>query len=127
MNKFGYRGKFVGASASVETELSLLRFKEDDVVFIYSPALDLTGYGKDGAAARRSFQITLTEFIRYATNKGTLHSELKKLGWKVAGTKDRPRLEEPLLDELFQARPYLTEIIREKDFHRYTAPVSLAA
>lgn len=127
MSKLGYRARFVGSETTVEMELSLLRFKEDDIVFIYSPALDLTGYGKDGTSARRSFQLTLTEFVRYATNKGSLHSELKKLGWKVGGTKSRPRFDEPLLDELFQARPYLTEIIREKDFHRYTESVSLAA
>ncbi|MEO8589208.1 MAG: hypothetical protein ABI432_07570 [Flavobacteriales bacterium] len=85
MSKLGFHGHIPGHKGKLEVKLSLLKFKEDGVVFIYSPSLDLTGYGRDGRAAKRSFEITLEEFVSYTTNKGTLDKELKRLDWKVDG------------------------------------------
>ncbi|MCB0764576.1 MAG: hypothetical protein KDB84_07730 [Flavobacteriales bacterium] len=111
----------------MELKLSLLKFKEDDIVFIYSPALDLTGYGTDGRSAKRSFETTLEEFVSYTTNKKTLDKELKRLGWKVGGSKTRPKYQQPFLDELFTERPYLGEIFRDKEFQRYDEQVFFPA
>ena len=61
--------------------LSLVEFKEEDVTIIYSPALDLSGYGHSQVEARNSFSEALHDFFRYTNNKRTLDSVLKSLGW----------------------------------------------
>lgn len=127
MGNVGFAGRFPARKGMMEVKLSLLKFKEDGLVFIYSPSLDLTGYGKDGRAARRSFEITLEEFVHYTTNKGTLEKELKRLGWKVGAGGKAPKFVQPFLDELFKARPYLGEIFRDKEFQRFDEEVLLPA
>ncbi|HRH37500.1 MAG TPA: hypothetical protein PK760_04100 [Flavobacteriales bacterium] len=127
MSKLGIKGSIPVHKGRVELKLSLLKFKEDDIVFIYSPALDLTGYGKDGRSAKRSFEITVEEFVNYTSNKGTLDKELKRLGWRMSGSKRAPKFKQPYLDELFQARPYLGDIIRNKEFERYEEQVLFPA
>lgn len=57
--------------------------KEEGINYIYSPALDLTGYGKNVKEAKESFEVTLKEFIDYTDNKKTIFDELEHLGWLV--------------------------------------------
>lgn len=52
-------------------------FREDDNFIAYSPALDLSGYGKTEEDARNSFNIVLKEYFDYAINEGTLYEDLK--------------------------------------------------
>ncbi len=59
--------------------LSLVEFMEDNVTIIYSPALDLSGYGKSKIEAKKSFSEALQEFFRYTNNKKTLDKVLKNL------------------------------------------------
>jgi hypothetical protein len=127
MSSLGFTGSYSGKDRKYLVRLSLLKFKEDGIVFIYSPSLDLTGYGKDGRSAKRSFEIGMEEFVHYTTNKGTLEKELKRLGWKLGGSKRKPKYEQPFLDELFSKRPYLGEIFRDKEFHRYEEEVAFPA
>ena len=123
----GFKGKYGDTRGHLDVRLSMLKFKEDDVLIIYSPALDLSGYGKDLRSAKRSFEIAMEEFARYTTNKGTLEKELKRLGWKITGTKRAPMYQQPFLDELFTKRTYLGEIFRDKEFHRFEQEVVLPA
>lgn len=127
MGSLGFKGRYAADRKQHEVRLSLLKFKEDDVLIIYSPSLDLSGYGKDLRSAKRSFEIAMEEFVRYTTNKGTLVKELKQLGWKISGSKNQPKYQPPHLDELFVKRPYLGEIFRDKEFHRYDQEVALPA
>lgn len=127
MSKLGFRGDYSSRKGQYQVRLSLLKFKEDGIVFIYSPSLDLTGYGKDARSAKRSFEINIEEFVHYTTNKGTLERELKRLGWKVHGSRKKLRYEQPYLDQLFSERPYLVEIFRDKEFHRYEEEVAFPA
>ena len=69
--------------------LSLVEFKEEDVTIIYSPALDLSGYGHSEVEAKNSFSEALQEFFRYTNNKKTLDKVLKKLGWSIKGSKKK--------------------------------------
>ena len=59
--------------------LSLVEFEEDNVTIIYSPALDLSGYGYSQPEAKQSFWEALPEFLRYTNNKKTLDKVLKDL------------------------------------------------
>lgn len=52
----------------INSELAIFLFKEDDNYIAYSPALDLSGYGKTEEEARNSFNIVLKEYFDYCIN-----------------------------------------------------------
>jgi len=127
MDKYQFRGKFQSSATGVKVTLSLISFKENDVVIIYSPALDISGYGNDELDAKISFEIVLEEFLRYTINKGSFEYELKKMGWKLSGKKSSRKYKQPYLDHLLKNNKYLIDIVREKEFHRINKTVSLPA
>lgn len=63
----------------VKVSLSVIEFKEDNIYFVYSPALDLTGYDRTLKGAHRSFEETLSYFLEYTLENQTLEAELKRL------------------------------------------------
>jgi hypothetical protein len=65
--------------------LALVEFEEGNVTIVYSPALDLSGYGYSPEEAKQSFSEALQEFFRYTNNKNTLDKVLKDLGWAIKG------------------------------------------
>ena len=83
MKQIGFKGKVKKGLVTVNVSVPLLSFKEDDTFIVYSPALDVSGYGDTEEEARKSFEITLEEFINYTLNKKTFQSELTRLGWKI--------------------------------------------
>jgi len=85
----------------VNVELHILSFEEDGIFYVYSPALDLTGYGNSDDEAMKSFQTMLEEFVHYTENKKTVYKELERLGWTINAKKKRvhPPLEEQLLED----------------------------
>lgn len=96
--------------------LSLVEFQEDDVTIIYSPALDLSGYGYTGSEAKNSFSEALHEFFRYTTNKHTLDEVLKGLGWSIRGAKKRPKFNPPKDSDLVNSNPLYNEIVNNKSY-----------
>ncbi len=96
--------------------LSLIEFQEDNVTIIYSPALDLSGYGYDHNEARSSFSETLQEFFRYTNNKNTLDKVLRSLGWNIKGTKKKPKFDPPKDSELVALNPVYNEIVNKKNY-----------
>jgi len=96
--------------------LSLIEFKEDDVTIVYSPALDLSGYGISEVDAKKSFSEALNEFFRYTNNKKTLDAVLKKLGWSIKGSKKNPKFSPPKDSELVTSNPLYNEIVNEKSY-----------
>ena len=67
----------------INVKLSLIEFEEDGLYFVYSPALDLTGYGATEKDARDSYDIAMEEFLKYTANKASINKELRRLGWTV--------------------------------------------
>ena len=57
MNKLEIKDGYINVS------LDVFSYKEGDVRIMYSPALDLSGYGKNVEEAKRSFEIS-APFIR---------------------------------------------------------------
>jgi len=119
------QGHFNQAKGFVHINLALISFKENDVTIIYSPALDLSGYGNTVDEAKRSFEINLEEFIRYTTNKGSFFAELEKHGWKIS--KRKKSYASPHLDDLLATNDFLSDIFRDNQFHRYNLDVSIPA
>ena len=85
MAKLKFRGTLQGSDGkAVEVGLSLLSYQDEGLHVIFSPALDVFGYGNTEKEARSSFNETLEEFLRYTSNKGTLQAELLRLDWTTA-------------------------------------------
>jgi len=74
------KGKWEGENRSIEFNLPLILFRENEVFIAYCPALDLTGTGNNEKEAFESFNITMGEYFLYTTRKKTLAEDLVKHG-----------------------------------------------
>lgn len=82
MAQYIFEGDYRNTAGFVKVRLLLFSFRDENKVnFIYSPHLDLTGYGKNVMEAKESFNIVFEDFIDYTTKKKTLGTVLLKLGW----------------------------------------------
>jgi hypothetical protein len=115
------QGKFKNLGNSVNFNLPIITFTEDNIFFYYSPALDLTGYGSTDDEARESFKEVLQQFLDYSTNKKTFLSELKKLGWKISKHISKP----PSLVEMINSNDYLAQIFEEKQYKKFHQPIDI--
>ncbi len=123
MAKIQFKGSIKDTRNIHQFELSLFSFIDEGVRIIYSPALDLSGYGKTVAEAKVSFELTLEEFVRYTSNKNSLQKELKRLGWEIK-KKSKP-YSAPELSSMLQKNDYLANIFETKDFKKYNETVAL--
>lgn len=81
---YEYEKAFNTSAHYIKVKLLLISFIDENGIYIvYSPHLDLSGYGKNEKEAQESFDINLEEFIDYTIKKKTLSNVLKKLGWQV--------------------------------------------
>jgi hypothetical protein len=103
-------------NGKVYVGLSLVEFIEDDVVIIYSPALDLSGYGHSQEEAKTSFSEATAEFFRYTSNKKTLNSVLKALGWSVKGSKMKRTFIPPKDSDLVSTNSLYNDIVNNKSY-----------
>lgn len=91
MAKYIYQADFEGPKANVKINLFLIHFQDENKThLIFSPHLDLTGYGSNLKDAKKSFEIVLSDFIDYTINKKTLTKVLTSLGWRTKGTSKKP-------------------------------------
>lgn len=96
--------------------LSLIEFVEDDVIIVYSPALDLSGYGATEDEAKKSFSEAMDAFFKYTTNKKTLDIVLKELGWSIKGSKKRPKFNPPKDSDMVFSNSLYNEIVNQKSY-----------
>lgn len=129
MKNLNFSGQLINHKNNLEVFVNLFQFEEEGNTIIYSPAFDLSGYGKTEPEAKDSFQTALSEFITYTMNKNTLGRELKRLGWnvKVSDFKLRSfKTRTPGLSDLIQKNTYLQEILNEKEFIKFDHTISVA-
>ncbi len=127
MSKIKFSENFGGEKTGIRTELSLIHFMEDATHIIFSPALDLSGYGNTESEAKDSFQIVLQEFINYGMNKKTLLKDLENHGWKIKGGSKSPNIQSPDLAYLLKTNTELEDIFHTKDFHKYNQELLIPA
>jgi hypothetical protein len=124
MSRFKFEGTYDDKKGNhIDPGLTLLAFQEDKIHFVYSPAFDLTGYGRTEEEASNSFRIALDEFLRYTVNKNTLYNELERLGWNVK----KKITKAPSIEDLAASNKYLAEILKEKDYKKIQETVKLPA
>jgi hypothetical protein len=86
--------------ATVNIGVKVVSWEEEGIYYYYSPALDLTGYGKSKQDALKSFDQTLNDFVNYTHNKKTIFEELERLGWTV--NKKKKRVQAPSEDQMLE-------------------------
>ncbi len=118
----GYKGK----KAQHIITLQLISFEEDGLTFVYAPALDLTGYGKNEDEAKQSFETTLKEFVKYTDNKSTLVKELEKHGWvvKKKGSKMKG-VKAPTYMDMLENNKEFNKIVNKKEYRQRIEEIAI--
>lgn len=124
MAKEQFRGSFNGGEYNISISLSVYLWKEDNVYFVYAPALDITGYGNSDEEAKRSFEITLTEFLNYTNSKETFYDELEHLGWSV--NRRKRRVHAPEFEDMLEDNKSLRDILNKGGLQRINRNIELA-
>jgi hypothetical protein len=115
--------KYSDGRNNVELTLSIFLWEEDSIFYVYSPALDLTGYGLSKEEARDSFETVLGEFIVYTHNKKTIFTELENLGWAV--NKKKKRIVSPDFEDMLSENEHFNLLYKSKNLTRDSSHVSL--
>lgn len=120
-----FTSKRISRSSSVV--LSIIYFEEDGRQIIYCPELDLSGYGEDESEAFSSFEIALEEYLDYTKRKGTLETDLKRLGWHVRPESASQKYIPPEISHLLSKNKDLKNIFEKFDFRKRNIKLSFPA
>jgi hypothetical protein len=107
----------------VKLDIAFFGWEEDTIHYVYSPALDLTGYGHSKEEAKQSFEDILEEFIRYTHTKKTIFKELENLGWAV--NKRKKKIIAPDFEELLTDNEHFNDLYKTKSLIRETSSINL--
>ncbi len=119
-----YSGTMNEAHHEVHVDLPVILFEEDGSQIAYCPALDISGYGNNEDEAKRSFEISLSEFFRYLINKKTVEKEFKRLGWKIK--KDNvKKMIPPSMSELLSNNENFSRIFNNFPFRKIDERIAL--
>jgi hypothetical protein len=123
MSQFIFKKGIRKNSNLIGVSLLLIYFKdENNVHFIYSPHLDLTGYGNNLSEAKASFEIVFDDFIDYTLKKKTIGKVLTKLGWQLKGSVKKPKnVIAPSITSIISENEYVSDIFDKyptKTFHQ---------
>jgi len=123
MDRKRANAKFSDKGKNVELSVSIFLWDEDSIFYVYSPALDLTGYGQTKEEAKESFETVLSEFIKYTHNKKTIFQELENLGWAV--NKRKKRVISPDFEDLLSENEHFRSLYKSKDLIKESSNVNL--
>lgn len=107
---------------AIDVCLDVLIKKDQNNVYIsYAPALDLSGCGNSLEEARRSFEIVLTEYLKYTLENGTLEQDLLEHKWK----KEENAFESPAFWAIFRTNKAAQEMYAG-DFSKSQERITIA-
>lgn len=118
---------FKNAEGNVKANIVLFIFTEEDNFIVYSPHLEVTGYGKSEEEAMQSFNHCLGVFLDYTVNKKTLHKELATLGWVlVKGIAKNPKkISAPSVTDLLKNNTSLGQLLNKQNIRTFQKEVSI--
>ena len=104
---------FNNAQAIAKTNVVIFSFQDADSYIVYSPQLDVSGYGKTQKEALSSFDYCLAGFLDYSFKKETLYEELISLGWKLKKgiNNNLKQIKAPSWSELIKKNPSLEVLL----------------
>ncbi len=129
MAEYFFQGGYKNKAGEVRVNLLLIHFKdESNIHFIYSPHLDLSGYGKNLKGAKKSFEIVFEDFVDYTLKKRTLGKILTNLGWEVKGTLKKPKkVLAPSIVSVISQNDYVSEIFDKYPVNTFHQEVGIPA
>lgn len=124
-----FRGGYKNQSVNVKVKLFIVQFKdENNIHIVYSPHLDLSGYGHNIREAKKSFEIAFEDLIDYTLKKKTLGKVLESLGWKLKGTRKKPKkIIAPSITSVIMDNEYVSEIFDKYNVNTYHKEVGIPA
>jgi hypothetical protein len=124
---FDLEADFKNSEGNMHVRIAIFSFKEKSNYIVYTPHLEVSGYGKTEDEAMNSFNIALREFLDYITNKKTLHAVLTQLGWVLKkGTQKHPKkISAPEWTDLLKSNQDLTKILSSQDFTKKDRDVAI--
>ena len=127
MPPYIFEGKFQDKTSVVRVKLLLFHFQDENKVhFVYSPHLDLTGYGNDENQAKKSFEVVMEDFVGYTVKKKTIAKVLADLGWEVKGSEKHPRkLLAPSITKVINENEYISEIFDKYSVNTFHEEIGL--
>ncbi len=121
-----FSGTLNNAENKVQVDLALILFEEDGTQVAYCPALDVSGYGNNEDEAKRSFEVSLSEFFRYLINKNTFEKEFKRLGWTIKKGQNKI-MTPPLMSDLLSGNENFSRIFNNFPFRKIDERIALPA
>lgn len=112
----------------IKVRILLFHFiDEQGISFVYSPHLDITGYGHSLGEAKKSFEIVFDDFLDYTTKKGTLGRLLQKLGWKHAkgSIKKTEKALAPSITSVIADNKYIADLFDKYPLHTFYKEVEM--
>ncbi len=127
MSNYLFEGDYKNPRAKVNVKLLLIHFQdENDIHFIFSPHLDLSGYGNSVEEAKRSFEIAMEDFVDYTVKKKTIGKVLTKLGWKIKGKSRVPKkVLAPSIASVIKDNEYVSEVFDKYQVNTFHKEVVL--
>lgn len=102
-------------TTSIRVWLDVFSYKEDGVQMMYAPALDLCGYGVTLDEAKKSFEVVVTEYLRFGLENDTLKDDLSAHGWKSSS--EMQEYESPDILSIIQSNKQLQSVMR-RDYRK---------
>ena len=127
MAEYIFHGELQTSTNLVKVKLLLFHFEDENKInFIYSPHLDLSGYGINLEEAQQSFQLALEDFIDYTLKKKTFRKVLLQLGWSIKGLSRKPkRVLAPSITTIISENKYISEIFDKYPVNTFHKEVGL--
>jgi hypothetical protein len=119
-------GQWIREKNRIKCNLPLIIFEEENVIITYCPALDLSGYGSTEEEAKKSFEVTLSEYFRYTVNKKTLATDLIKQGWTIRKNLKKEPIP-PTMAHLLQKNEDFSRIFNTHDFQKRNTTIDIPA
>lgn len=119
-----FHGEMHHCQADINVNLEVLLFKEDDVYIAYSPALDISAFGKTEEDAKKEFDNNMRSYITYCMNKKTLFQDLRAHGWTV---KSRNRIKAPTEEQLIKMNDIYNDIRNNKSYKTLREDIAIPA
>jgi len=107
----------------VNATLELFKFKEDNLVIVYCPAIDLSACGKTAIEAEGEFKEAFRMHMSYCLAKKTLGKDLKAHGWQIIGK--NKAIKAPSIEEMLPNNEVLRDIIYNKNYTKVSKRVEI--
>lgn len=127
MSNYLFEADYKNNQATVNVKLFLAHFQDENGThIIFSPHLDLSGYGNSLEEAKESFNIAFEDFVDYTLKKKTLGKVLRNLGWKLKGNQKLPKkVLAPSISSIIRENDYVSEIFDKYNVNTFHQDVQL--